>query len=167
MARRRLCGALPTTGTERKGISVNNERQVARSIVIPKWRAHDVREWGHLYAEGGELNHASATLINLTPVLGVSRITEENLRDVWLRLAALQSMVGAVLWDGAGGPVYFTRADVERHIGLETEARDKTLVDFMRYALRLTVDERSDLFRSANAGRTALEKMGVGDAFRS
>src|SRR5258705_181643 len=66
--------------------------------IFPRWVMHEVKDWQQLYVanENGtkELNLVTATLINYTMMIGVNKITDDNVDDVSCRVALLQSVFG-------------------------------------------------------------------------
>jgi hypothetical protein len=102
---------------------------------FPKWSAHNVKEWASILVATptGEpqVNPVSAAIINYTMVVGLSEITAENADEVFMRFALLEAVRGAVLTLD-DRPLFITYEDVQRHVGLRTEAPEKTLAEFWR-----------------------------------
>ena len=109
-------------------------------FIVPKWQAHEVKNFHELLVLNENnvkvLNIVSSTLINYMPLMGVCEINENSKRDLWLRLAMLQEMEGALIYFTPDKnlqnkiPLFLTEADVCRHIGLETEGRNVTFMEF-------------------------------------
>ena len=100
---------------------------------FPKWSAQSVKEWDSILIAKptGEppVNPVSAAIINYTMVVGLSEITAENAGEVFMRIALLEAVRGTVL-TLEDRPLFITYEDVQRHIGLRTEAPEKTLAEF-------------------------------------
>jgi len=104
---------------------------------FPRWVMHDVKDCEQLYVANKdgttELNLVTTALINSTMVIGVNKITDDNVDDVSCRIALLQSIYGTLLFvesEEDKKPIFITRDDVARHIGLETEAKEIELASF-------------------------------------
>jgi hypothetical protein len=58
------------------------------SFILPKWEAHNVRDWKDLFVKNDEgrveLNEATAMVINYTAVIGIPEINRENTEDAWI-----------------------------------------------------------------------------------
>lgn len=102
-------------------------------------------------------------LINLTPVIGVGKITCDNADDVWKRIAMWQAVFGSFLtYVQTDDPVFLTKSDIDRHIGLETEARDIPFSEFCEDIRDrpLDADPKELPAQVANEGRSLLEICG-------
>jgi hypothetical protein len=60
---------------------------------------------------------------------GFNTIREDNVDRIWTRIAVMQALGGAFLGT-SDGPLYLTRDDVVRYIGLSTNASAKTDAEF-------------------------------------
>lgn len=102
---------------------------------FPKWSAQNVKEWDSILVvtPTGEpqVNPVSAAIINYTMVVGLSEITAGNAGEVFMRIALLEAVRGTVL-TLEDRPLFITYEDVQRHVGLRTEAPEKTLFEFWR-----------------------------------
>jgi hypothetical protein len=98
----------------------------------------------------GESNQVTG---NLAPVtfalgfsmalnLGVQRVTEENLDDVWERVYAWDRIVGPLRTSATGEPIFFTYDEVKNHVGLHVNAVDLSLTKFWR-KVRDTLSEQA------------------------
>ena len=71
-------------------------------FVIPKWEAHNVANFEQLVTldSNGQkvLNFASCALINTMPMVGITEITEETKRDLWVRIAIFHAMNGSLFY---------------------------------------------------------------------
>ena len=138
-----------------------NSLQGIQMITIPRWSAHDVRDWKHLCIlnENGkrELNPVTCVLINYTLAIGVNEITEDNIDEVFCLVALLEAVYGAVLTTTKNTPLFITRDDVARHIGLRTESPPIALSDFWNQMLVINRNKNSVGMREANGGTTALQ----------
>jgi hypothetical protein len=56
---------------------------------------------------------------------GIGTITEESAAEVYARVSFVEMLYGASLM-GPEGPVFITKEDIERHVGLRTNASFKT-----------------------------------------
>lgn len=74
-------------------------------------------------------NPVTNTLVWWTIPIGISSITEKNVDEFWSRLSMWQAVVGPVL-STKDLDIWLTRDDVVAHIGLQTNASDKTKAQF-------------------------------------
>lgn len=108
--------------------------------VIPKWSAHEVADWDALLIsqEDGStgLNPATATILNYMPIIGITKLTTENVIDAWCRMTLIESLYGLSIQlplnDVAGQRRHYfvTQDDVIRHVGIETEGAALKFADF-------------------------------------
>jgi hypothetical protein len=123
---------------------------------------HEVKEWQQLYVadDNGteELNSVTATLINYTLLIGVNKITDDNVDDVSCRIALLETVNGNVLSAGEKR-IFITRDDVARHIGLRTEAAEIELAEFWAQMCKMNGQAHSAGLREINGNATALYSM--------
>lgn len=137
-------------------------------LVIPRYSLAEIVNFASLFVKDDaaeiDLNEATALLINYMPVIGVSKITDSNADDAWLRIAAHQAQFGTPIDGTAGQPWYLTRADVIRHIGLITEAADEPIEHFWRYLIRRQPCSEADSpFMRANSGHSLLSLFQVSE----
>ena len=139
------------------------------AFVIPKWTAHKVRDWDGLIVEtpkdGQDLNAATAMLLNYMAIIGVTELRQDNVDDAWRRIAIYQALFGSLLSRKADElPVFFTRSDIERHIGVETEGKTLTFAEFCSDigAMNLKANEETLPAFIANGRMTCLQAAGVG-----
>jgi hypothetical protein len=85
---------------------------------------------------------------------GYNRITEKNLNEVWGRVEVWQRLMGGLL-RGPEGDIYMTKEDVRMHIGLSTNASEKTRTAFYETLIKNANDSR---FQAA--GKSAMQKLG-------
>ena len=136
--------------------------------VIPKWKAHAVRDWQDLLVtcrdRGTEINVATSTLLNYLPIIGITTLTEENASDAWCRIAISQALFGSLCTDTTTGlPMYLTKSDVLRHVGIETEGDLKSFQEFcgsIHYKVQNEDDSLSPFF-IANGGKSFLKLLGL------
>jgi hypothetical protein len=137
-------------------------------LIIPKWTAHDVRDWEELLVDlpdgGRDVNAATAAVINYMPVIGITTLTEENAHEAWCRVALFQALQGSIVEDTeTGQPLFLTRSDVFRHAGMRTEGDEKTFSEFCGVLDGYGKQEDivglpSDV---ANGGKSLLEYLGI------
>lgn len=77
-----------------------------------------------LYTHAFRLNTVTTALIHMLMPVGIQKITEKNVDEIFRRIQEVEK-------DGAwmhspDGPVYFTRDDIFRHIGLGTNVTPMT-----------------------------------------
>lgn len=85
------------------------------------WYLDKVERAGELHGEDGNLLPKTQTLVLLTIPTGYNRITVKNVDDVWARVRLWEALNGPFCYDGEN-PDPITREDVERHVGLATNA---------------------------------------------
>jgi hypothetical protein len=108
------------------------------NFVIPKWSAHDVEDWDGLFKDKNEtvpeLNLATVLILNYMPIIGITKLTQANAIDAWLRISLVETIYGAMGWQENGTKekksFFVTQDDVIRHIGIETEGISKTFIEF-------------------------------------
>lgn len=139
------------------------------AFVIPKWTAHGVQDWAGLLVdtpEGGrDINAVTAMLLNYMPVIGVIELRHDNVDDTWRRIAIYQALIGSLLSRAADNqPVFFTRSDIERHIGVETEGKALTFEEFCSDIGKTKLKAKEDTLPAfiANGRMTCLQAAGVG-----
>jgi len=136
-------------------------------IVIPKWWAHNVKDWESLWVKTDygedELNAATCALINYLAVVEVAEINDNNVEEVWRRIAVFQALFGSLYSDQENAPLFLTRTDVYRHIGIETEVKGISWESFCsRVIERKSADNETRLpCHLANGNRTFLYAVGV------
>ena len=64
-------------------------------------------------------------------IIGMGKITEENSTEVWARLAITQGLVGAFL-RYQGEPLFYTKGDITRRIGLSSNYPTRTRTEFFK-----------------------------------
>jgi hypothetical protein len=108
-------------------------------FAIPKWNAHRVKEWDDLIVvteeESRQLNAASVALLNYMPIIGITELEVDNIDDAWRRIAITQALYGSFVYEDEGTykkPLFFTKSDIERHIGAESEGKQLTFEEFCR-----------------------------------
>lgn len=100
--------------------------------------------------------------------MGVTKITRENVDDMWRRIAIYQALFGGFLTGSDGAPLFFTKSDIDRHIGIETEGKSQTFEEFCRSIEErlLNTDEKLLPFFIANGRNTLLKLAGVGTSHK-
>jgi hypothetical protein len=139
------------------------------TFVIPRWQAHNVSDWESLLVKNSdgkvELNPATVAILNYLAVIGISEITPENAVEIWCRITLLECVYGPII-EKRGGcdngrPLFTTKDDVIRHIGIEVEGYDKSLAEFYEQVCRRVPANSIDMSRtaaySANGCQTLLE----------
>ena len=96
----------------------------------------DVRDYELLHADKVEWAKTEALIsggwsLGIFDIIGMSSITEENVGEVWTRLAISQGLVGSFL-NRNGVPVLYTKADIIRRIGLRTNYSNRTRTEFFK-----------------------------------
>jgi hypothetical protein len=86
-------------------------------------------------------NSKTITLIFMSIVVGHNRITATNVKDWFIRLELWQDISGPCLTDSTGKGVRLTFADIQRHIGLSTNASIESWATFCK-KLRSIVERR-------------------------
>ena len=114
-------------------------------FVLPKWQAYNVEDWQSLIVETADghkgINLATATLLNYMAIIGIDELTNKNLEDAWQRIAIHQAIFGSVTYDElTTKPMFLTRTDVERHIGVEVEGNNITFQEFCSKIKSLKLD---------------------------
>jgi hypothetical protein len=139
------------------------------AFVIPRWRAHNVADWESLLVKNSngksELNQATVAILNYLPVIGITEITSDNAVETWCRITLLEAVHGAFVErrGGAedGSPLFTTKDDVIRHIGIEAEGDEKSFAAFYESVCRHIPSNKIDSSRtaaySANGGQTLLQ----------
>ncbi len=74
-------------------------------------------------------------LVYATMAIGIRKITEKNYKKFYARLTAAEHLNGSYLYAG-NKPYYITLEDVERFIGLVTNANEMTAAQFERFLTR-------------------------------
>ena len=140
------------------------------SVTFPKWVARDVHDWKALLIErpdgSVDINPATEAVINYMGAIGVTVLTNDTARDAWCRIAVHQALHGSFVTDSkTGQPLFLTREDVLRHIGLETEGEERTFAEFCSEIHRRAQREDSNELpsRIANGGKSMLQYLGLSD----
>lgn len=93
------------------------------------WDISKVENYKELTENG--LNSVTNALIWGTMAIGMREITSKNWERFYKRLHILERVKGAFLVSG-GNPVYLTKDDVKRHIGLTTNVSNETDTQFYK-----------------------------------
>jgi len=138
------------------------------SMVIPKWWADKVKDWESLWLKTDdgedELNEATCALLNYLAIVEITEINEENVEEVWRRIAIYQALFGSLYSDQESNePLFVTRSDVYRHIGIETEVKKITFESFCTKIISMRLAQQESRLPSfiANGNRTFLFAAGV------
>lgn len=141
------------------------------SLVIPKWTACDVADWTGLLVSNDDgqlvINLATAAILNYMPVIGITKLTSENVEDAWCRIAIHQALLGSYVEDmETGQPLFLTKSDLLRHVGVEAEGEDKSFAEFCISFHRQTQqqDEKNLPSFIANGRRSLLTALGLSGA---
>jgi len=116
------------------------------------WSCENVRDWQTLHDDPIEWAKTEVLLTQgwaygWFDSIGYGSITESNVGDVWVRASVLQALVGAPLSMGAEGtskrePIYFTKDDFIRRIGLSSNYSTKSHAVFMK-GVKAIMDEQA------------------------
>jgi hypothetical protein len=137
--------------------------------VIPKYQLGAVENWKELLVENSEgkteLSYATAAILNYMPVIGITEITADNVKDAWRRIAIREALLGSFIINlETQKPLFLTGTDLERHIGAETEGTNKSFQQFCSeissWGLQTEQEELPSFIANGNA--TLLELSGVG-----
>lgn len=82
--------------------------------------------------DGYRLNTKTHTIIHLSMVLGLSKITKQNWFDFYTRMHIYEMCFGPFAYKSAGQPDYFSPKDIHRHIGLTTNVGNLSYTQFMK-----------------------------------
>jgi len=134
-------------------------------IVIPKWEAHNVANFEQLVILDGNgqkfLNFASCALINTMPMVGITEITEETKRDLWVRITIFHAMNGSSFYfkqENKQTPVFLTQQDIYRHVGLSTEGANYSFVEFCnKWVANRNIEDETSSAWCANNFRSMLD----------
>jgi hypothetical protein len=129
-------------------------------FVLPKWDAHNVANFEELLKINSDgrkvLNFASCALINTMPMVGITEITEETKRDLWIRIAIFHAMKGSLFYferkkDKKKLPLFLTQQDIYRHTGLSTEGPNYSFVEFCdKWVVDMNIEEKTSPAWCAN-----------------
>ncbi len=136
--------------------------------VFPKWQADAVENWQELWVKKSdgkvELSCATGAIFNYMPAVGITKLTADNVADVWRRIAIIEALRGSLVVDSkTQKPLFVTRTDIERHIGAETEGTNKTFKQFCAEIVSwgLSSDHKKLPSFIANGNATMLELFGI------
>jgi hypothetical protein len=90
-----------------------------------------VKSYKRLFTKEGQLKEPYSTIILLTMRVGIRTITEENYGKFYNRLHLLETLHGCFFFKNRK-PLFITREQVERMIGLKTHASDLTTAKFIK-----------------------------------
>lgn len=79
------------------------------------------------------------SLVWWTIPIGINQITETNIDKVWERIQVWQALTGSVMGNSER-EIWLTREDVFMHIGLSTNASNKTDTEFYKTLVRQVRD---------------------------
>ena len=86
------------------------------------WNADKVKDLDALRDDGVEWTKTTYLCFELMRV-GIQRITEKNVEDVWTRIELMQKLEGPLLtW--VGNPLPLTHEDIVRRIGYSTNVTE-------------------------------------------
>jgi hypothetical protein len=91
-----------------------------------------VKSYKRLLTEQGKLKEPYSTIILLTMQVGMRHITVDNYRKFYNRLHLIETLNGCFFFTNSRKPVFITREQVERMIGLSTNASDLTAAKFIK-----------------------------------
>lgn len=96
------------------------------------WNIEKIRD----YKDLDENWAVTEALIWATMIVGLGEITEKNYKKFYIRLHEIEIYNGSYL-NRNSNPAYISLADVERHIGLHTNAGNKSDADWRRQQNRI------------------------------
>lgn len=99
------------------------------------WYLDKVERPEELRGDNGDLLPKTQTLVLLTMPTGFNQITKKNVDEVWARVRLWEALNGPFCYDGES-PDPLTREDVERHVGLATNAASFTRARFLQQLWR-------------------------------
>ncbi len=81
-------------------------------------------------------------LVFATMVIGMNEITDANAGEFYTRIKMLEGANGALVYtsDIAGSDYFYTPADIQRRIGLHTNANRYTKTKFVNHLYQLGID---------------------------
>lgn len=111
------------------------------------WNVEQVKDYGnvcyetaketnltHGYKKGDRvLKLATSALISAAPVVSIGRITEKNWEKFHSRIAIYEKAFGGLRRDGKGKPIFFTKAEVQQHVGLSTNVETEPDTKWRRW----------------------------------
>ena len=87
--------------------------------------------WETLCLEGQNLNACTQALLWASLQVGMPQISAKNFREFFSRISEVERAFGPMRGNDVG-PLYFTEAEVEAHIGLSVNVRPETRAAFNR-----------------------------------
>lgn len=99
-------------------------------------------------------------LVWLSMYCGFNEITEKNWEEVAQRIAIWQKFSGAYLSKDVTTHIYITNLDVQRYIGLRTNASRMTKTQFNKQVVRWATEDANDYVKqqfNRNGNKTALD----------
>ena len=88
-----------------------------------------IPDWQELLDDSGHTKPMTEAVIFLTLFVGMNEITEKNVVEFACRVHLFETC-GDPLLKGPNGPLRLTLADIQRHIGLRTNANTLTRARF-------------------------------------
>lgn len=107
---------------------VKDHEEVTTIIATQDWPMDGTKKGDRLW------NPVTTALIWHSLNTGIGRITEANAAEVYARIAFVEKLYGPSLVNGEGEPKPITVEDVQRHIGLSTNAsyKDESRASFLK-----------------------------------
>lgn len=102
------------------------------------WDLAKVENWKQLFKEedeqgDSEMKNVHETILFHTMNVGMSSITEKNCKQFYDRVQMWEKMKGVRFYTYEGHkPIYTTKEDVQRMIGLETNASEFSKTEFLK-----------------------------------
>jgi hypothetical protein len=112
------------------------------------WSVRDVAN--HKEIMDGPEWVATEMLIFVTIPIGVNRITEDNAEEVFRRVAIWEEVAGAMRFRG-DEKVMFTPEEINRRIGLSTNASTRTKADFRKLCWKQLEERAYGRWRSGQS----------------
>jgi len=94
------------------------------------FKLSNIENWQELLNSDGTVSPKTEAVIFLTMFVGIGDITPKTAEEFACRTHLFEIIGGPVLI-GPDGPIYTTLADIQRHIGLHTNAAPLTRAQFI------------------------------------
>lgn len=91
-----------------------------------------IKSYKRLITKEGQLKEPYSTIILLTMGVGMRSITEENYGKFYNRLHLIETLNGSFFFTDNRKPLFITKEQVKRMIGLKTNATELTTAKFIK-----------------------------------
>jgi hypothetical protein len=98
------------------------------------WNIEKVKDWKEI-ADGGDESVTTGVLVDLTMSVGFGTITKTNADEFYARVHLMELINGAYR-NKAGKPIMFTKEDIVRRIGLDTNAGTFSRAEFIKRRMK-------------------------------